>query len=105
MYLVIHGESMLAAEFGFTQPKSLNKLIIGDSPSSMCDWLEATAILKSQLPKNIQEIIDRCEKEHDYDSPEFEQACMFFYKHYVCRLDPWPQNVKTLLQIWRLTAL
>jgi L-proline amide hydrolase len=63
---------MLAAEFGLTQPKGLNKLIIADSSASMCDWVEATAILKSQLPKNIKEILHRCEKEHNYDSPEFE---------------------------------
>jgi L-proline amide hydrolase len=84
---------MLAAEFGITKPKGLNRLIIADAPASMRDWVKASRILKAQLPTDIRETLDRCENNGDYDSPEFEKACMYFYHLHVCRMDPWPQEI------------
>ena len=84
---------MLAAEIGITKPAGLRKIIIADSPASMRDWVQGAAKLLAQLPKDVRETIEKCEKNGDYENPDFEKACMVFYKRHVCRLDPWPQDV------------
>lgn len=84
---------MLAAEHGITKPRGLRKLIIADSPASMKDWVVAANILLQQLPKDVQETLEKCEKAGDFTSPEYQTACKVFYCRHVCRLDPWPQEV------------
>ena len=46
--------------------------------------------LKTQLPEDLQRIIDEAEKKGDFESPEYEAAVEVFYKKHLCVLKPWP---------------
>jgi proline-specific peptidase len=84
---------MLAAEHALTRPPGLRKLIIADSPASMVDWVHAAGKLRLRLPKDIQEILKKHEKDGTTDSEEYEAAVQVFYEKHVCRLQPWPKEV------------
>ncbi len=50
------------------------------------------AYLKA-FPQDVQDIIERCERDGTTDSDEYKDAVMFFYRRHVCRLNPWPQKI------------
>ena len=84
---------MLAGQYATTQPKGLKRLIISDSPSDMKVWVATANKLREKLPKDVQETLDRCEKEGKTDSKEYEEAVQAFYDRHLCRIVPWPQEL------------
>lgn len=83
---------MLAGSYTIKQPKGIRKLIISSSPSDMQLFLTAVNRLRAALPQDIQDTLDRCEKEGRTDSTEYEEAVQYFYGLHTCRKDPWPQE-------------
>jgi proline iminopeptidase len=43
------------------------------------------------FPEAIQRVIQKSEASGDFNSSEYQEAMMQYYKRYVCRLDPWPE--------------
>jgi L-proline amide hydrolase len=84
---------MLAMEYALTQPEGLATLVVGHSPASMTQWAEETGRLRGQLPDDVQETLARHERVGTVQDPEYEEACMAFYRRHVCRADPWPDYV------------
>lgn len=86
---------MLAARFASSrQPKGLNKLIISNSPASMELWVQAANKLRSQLPKEIRDTLDKHEAEGTTASKEYEEATQYFYDLHVIKLKPMPEEVQ-----------
>lgn len=83
---------MLGAQYATTRPVGLRKLVIADSPADMTTWVAVANELRSLLPKDVQETLNRCEQEGKTDSEEYEAAMLHFYKWYVCRVDPMPKE-------------
>jgi L-proline amide hydrolase len=84
---------MLAMEYALTQPDGLASLVLASSPASIPQWVAETGRLRSLLPEDVQETLDRHESAGTTDSQEYEDACLVFYKRHVCRLDEWPDYV------------
>jgi proline-specific peptidase len=84
---------MLAMEYTLTRPSGLVSLVLASSPSSIPQWVAETGRLRSELPKDVQEMLDRHERAGTTDSQEYGDACVVFYKRHVCRLDEWPDYV------------
>ncbi|MBI4799732.1 MAG: proline iminopeptidase-family hydrolase [Desulfarculus sp.] len=42
------------------------------------------------MPEETRRVILEKEAAADYDSPEYQEAMMAFYRRHLCRLDPWP---------------
>jgi proline-specific peptidase len=84
---------MLAMEYGLTQPSGLESLILASSPSSIPQWVEETGMLRARLPEEVQATLRKHEEAGTTDDPEYEEACLPFYKRHVCRLDEWPGSV------------
>jgi proline-specific peptidase len=84
---------MLAMEYAVTQPDGLASLVLASSPASIPQWVAETGRLRSLLPEDVQETLDRHESAGTTDSQEYEDACLVFYKRHVCRLDEWPDYV------------
>jgi proline-specific peptidase len=84
---------MLAMEYALTQPSGLASLVLASSPASIPQWIEETGRLRAELPRDVQEILTRHEETGTTDSPEYEEACMVFYRRHVCRADEWPECV------------
>lgn len=85
---------MLATQWAATRhPTGLRRIVATSSPASMDLWEEASASLMLQLPKDMQEIIHKHEKEGTTDDPAYEAALNEFNKRFKCRCDPWPQEL------------
>lgn len=85
---------ILAAEFAATtQPRGLRRLILADSLASMALWEVSVGKLLGRMPQGVQEVIKRHEAAGTTDSVEYQEAMQAFYREYVCRLDPWPQDL------------
>ena len=85
---------MLGAEHAVTRPKGLKALIIANSPASMALWLQGAARLRAQLPADVQQTLLAHEAAGTLDSAEYKAASQVFYQRHVCRLDPWPAEVR-----------
>lgn len=82
---------MLAMEYALTQPKGLGSLILADSPASMPQWAAEANRLRSELPPDVQDVLNRHEKDGTTADPAYQEAMMVYYRRHVCRLEPWPE--------------
>lgn len=85
---------MLGAEFGITRPKGLKSLIIANSPASMELWVSEANRLRAEMPEKIRSALDRHEKAGTLTDPEYLWAAQAFYERHVCRVVPFPPEVK-----------
>jgi proline iminopeptidase len=84
--------TILAAEYALSQPSGLVSLILADPALSIPRWDSDAAALRAALPPDVRETLDRHEAAGTTDSSEeYEAATMAFYRHHLCRLDPWPE--------------
>ncbi|HEX3593302.1 MAG TPA: proline iminopeptidase-family hydrolase [Pseudonocardiaceae bacterium] len=84
---------MLAAEHAVRKPAGLRGLVIADSPASMDLWSAAAGTLRADLPRDVDDTLQRHEDAGTTDSAEYQQAMMAFYERHVCRVVPMPPEV------------
>ncbi|KAL9065071.1 MAG: hypothetical protein Q9157_007602 [Trypethelium eluteriae] len=65
---------MMAAEYAASHPAGLRKLILAAAPASAELHKEGLLSLKATLPGDVQNTIDRCERDGQTDSKEYEGA-------------------------------
>lgn len=85
--------TMLAVDYMLTKPAGVRSLILASPALSVRRWREDAAILKQTMPESVQAVIDQHERAGTFDSPEYQAAVMEYYKRYICRRDPWPDDV------------
>jgi len=83
---------MLGAEIAVRQPAGLKSLEICNSPASMELWLAGAARLRSELPEDARQALDRHEADGTLDHPDYVEATRVFYERHVCRVTPMPQD-------------
>lgn len=83
---------MLGAEIAVRRPAGLEGLMICNSPASMQLWLEGAARLRSELPAEHREALDRHEADGTLDHPDYVEATRVFYERHVCRITPMPED-------------
>jgi L-proline amide hydrolase len=84
---------MLAAEYGVRRPKGVKSLTIANSPASMALWSSEAMRQRSEMPKEIQDTLNKYEAAGDYTNPEYQKATMWVYERHVCRVVPFPPEV------------
>ncbi|KAL8786253.1 MAG: hypothetical protein Q9195_008277 [Heterodermia aff. obscurata] len=84
---------MLAVKYAALRPKGLRKLVLADAPASVELLLVGANKLRKELPADVQEVLERCEREGDFESEEYEQAFLVFFKRHLCRLEPVPGGI------------
>ncbi|MDQ6611654.1 MAG: proline iminopeptidase-family hydrolase [Gemmatimonadota bacterium] len=89
---------MLGAEHALRRPNGLRSLIIADSPASMQLWLEAAAVLRAELPRDVQDTLTRHEADGTTESAEYIDAMNVFYARHVCRVVPHPPELARTFQ-------
>jgi len=67
---------MLGSMFAIRGHKGLKRLIISNSPASMTLWADSCDEWRKQLPREIDEALEKHEKNGTYDDPEYQQVCM-----------------------------
>src|ERR671937_2745656 len=83
----------LAQEYAFTQPAGLRTLVLADTAASFPDFVAECNRLRAELPPEVEATLRRHEEAGTTDDPEYEDACMVFYKRHLCRLEEWPQEL------------
>lgn len=83
---------MLAAEIAARRPPGLQALCISNSPAAMELWIAAANELRTQLPAEVQETLNRHEQAQTYHDPDYLDAVRVFYENYVYRTDGVPRD-------------
>ena len=83
----------LGQEYALTHPPGLKSLVLTDTAASFPDFVAEANRLRAELPPEVEATLKRHEEAGTTDDPEYEEACMVFYRRHVCRLDPWPQEL------------
>jgi L-proline amide hydrolase len=83
----------LGQEYALTHPPGLRGLVLTDTAASFPDFLAEANRLRAELPPEVEATLKRHEEAGTTDDPEYEEACMVFYRRHLCRLDPWPQEL------------
>ena len=92
--------TMLAVDYMLTKPVGVRSLILASPALSINRWIEDAAMLKKTLPESIQAVIAKHESAGTFDSPEYQSAITEYYKRYLCRRDPLPDDVtRTLAEL------
>ncbi len=85
---------MLASEHAVRRPKGLKALIIANSPADMLTWVSEANRLREDLPLDVQAVLLKHEEAKTLKDPEYLKASRVFYDRHVCRITPWPYEVK-----------
>jgi len=81
----------LAIEYMLSRPRGVVSLILASTSASLPQFVAETTRLKTELPLEIYQTLQRYEALGDYHHPDYEAAVLEFYKRHLCRLDPWPE--------------
>jgi len=84
---------MLGSLHAIRQPKGLKHLVLASSPASMSLWEESQSVLRKQMPQDVQDILHKHEAAGTTNSEEYAKNVKSCYHLFVCRLDPWPQEL------------
>lgn len=98
----VYGHSwggMLAMEWAASPSSTdLRRLILSNSLASINTWQTSLLSLRKQLPRDVQEVLDRLEGKKDFDNPEYQAAVDVFYQRHFSLVRPWPpKEVQTVL--------
>lgn len=88
----------LAIEYMLRKPSGIVSLILASTSASLRQFARETAHLKSLLPQEIQDTLNRCDAVDDTHSSEYQEAMMAFYTRHVCRLNTWPEPLMRSLK-------
>lgn len=81
----------LAIEYMLTGPTGVVSLILASTSASIPQFVAETKRLKSELPPEVYETMQRYEATGEYHHPEYEDATLEFYRRHLCRLAEWPE--------------
>ncbi|GJE89194.1 proline iminopeptidase [Phanerochaete sordida] len=91
---------MLAERIATKHPKGLRRLVLTDSLANMKTWAESARKLLAKLPKEIQDAVEKHDKNGTTEDPEYQAAIAEFFKAYVLRVDPWPAEFLHVLELY-----
>jgi len=90
---------MLGSEHAIRRPAGLASLVISNSPASIPLWVAGASRLRSQLPDEVREALDRHEAAGTIEDPEYLSATQVFYDRHVCRVVPNPPEVVATFEL------
>jgi L-proline amide hydrolase len=92
---------MLGAEHALRRPAGLRALVISNSPASIPLWVAGANRLRSELPPEVRDALDRHEAAGTIEDPEYVDATQAFYDRHVCRVVPNPPEVAKTMELLR----
>ncbi|WP_203335008.1 proline iminopeptidase-family hydrolase [Planococcus beigongshangi] len=85
--------TMLATSYLFNKPGGVRSVIFSGPALDAQRWERDQRNYLKQFPEDIQETIERSEREGTTDSAEYNEAMDAYYKRHMCRVDPWPEEL------------
>lgn len=91
--------TMLAVDFMLVKkPKGVMSLILSGPCLSSSRFASDQKLYLLELSDALQKTINESEMSGCFDSKEYRDAMMVYYKIHVCRLDPWPDCLNRTLE-------
>lgn len=84
----------LAAAYYLSKPEGVKSIIFSSPCLSAPLWAEDQDNNRKLLPLDVQQTLKNCEEKGTTDSEEYKKATAVFNRHFVCRLDPYPEFLK-----------
>ncbi|WP_223702385.1 proline iminopeptidase-family hydrolase [Sutcliffiella deserti] len=84
----------LAAAYYLSHPQGVKSVIFSSPCLSAPLWAEDQKENRLQLPLEVQKKLKTNEENGTTKSDEYKEATKIFNKHFVCRLDPYPEFLK-----------
>lgn len=89
---------LLGVAFAARRPRGLQRLVLASGLASMDLSEKSIKMCRSELPADVQEVLNRCVREGDYKSQAYRDAMTVFQKMFVCRADPLPEELLASLK-------
>jgi len=83
----------LAIAYALKYQENLKTLTSAGGASSTLLTYSEMLRLKSEMPRETIETLQKYEKEADYENPEYIKALDVVYRKHLCRLPQWPEEV------------
>lgn len=99
---VLYGHSwgaMLAIEYALKYPEHLEGLILSNMTASVASYSESYSKLREMLSAEDQAILEKCEKEEDFDSPEYQAIIDKINEEHICRVPLPDYAIKSLVEM------
>lgn len=90
----------VAAEYAMTQPRGLVALVLSSPLISTERWIADNTEYRRQLPKDVQDTLDKHEAAGTIDDPDYQEAVMVFYTRHFNRMDPWPDELNRTFEVF-----
>jgi proline iminopeptidase len=84
---------MLALEYALKYQQNLKKLILTGSLASVPEYCTETARLKTLLPTDVQETLDKYETLWAFWHPDYQKAVDVWNRNFLCRLPQLPEDL------------
>ena len=85
---------MLAIAYTLAHPEGVRSLISASGLADVPFTVREMQRLKRELPPPFPETLERFESLGDFQNPEYLSAVQEFYRRHLCRIDPWPAEVR-----------
>ncbi|KAJ8123100.1 hypothetical protein ONZ43_g865 [Nemania bipapillata] len=85
---------MLGSTYASRNPEGLRKLVISGCPASIPLYMESCKELLAELPKDVRETLEECDRKGDHESEAFQKAAAVWNKRYHCLIDPLPEAIQ-----------
>lgn len=89
--------AFLGVAYGVKYSANLKSLMVQSGTSSVPLCRAEFMRLREELPKDVLETLKKHEALEEYSHPEYLNAVEFVYKRHVCRMDPWPPFMRSLV--------
>jgi proline-specific peptidase len=93
---------MLNLAYAIKHASNLNSLLVSSGTPSTPLCAAEMWRLRSELPKDLQATLATYERDGDYWNDDYLRAMEQVYKRHVCRLDPWPPSIRSLIDSKRM---
>ena len=83
----------MGSHFAHLRPTGLRRLILANAPASKSHSIANRKRFREQLPQEMQDVLDRVEKENAWSREEAGVGMMEFVRRHACTVFPFPEDM------------
>ncbi len=92
MHIIGHSwGTMIAVDYALSGQSGISSLVLSSPCLSSKMWKIDQRKYILDLPEESRKIIEKTERIGNFDSKEYQDVIMEYYKFHLCRLDVWPE--------------
>lgn len=84
---------MLAAAFASSKPRGLRRVVLASALASQETCVQGVKLLRAQLDPEDQEILNKAEKDGDWENADVKRVTALMGARHVCRASPVPPEL------------